>query len=59
MADLHDPAWDSMSWEESRRAHLRAALALTVRPRLVAMDELGTLSDKLAVAPKTSVDVAP
>ena len=45
--------WSNATWEGSRRAQLRAALALTVRERLLAMQELGELAQKIAAAPKT------
>lgn len=40
--------WSSTTWQGSRRAQLRAALKLTVRERLLAMQELAELSDRLA-----------
>lgn len=45
--------WSTTTWEGSRRAQLRHALTLTVRERLLAMEELGVLSEKLARAPKS------
>ena len=50
MSDAPRPDWSSVTWEGARRAQLRAALALTVRERLEAMDALGELSDRIAAA---------
>ncbi len=52
MSDVPQADWSNATWEGSRRAQLRAALALTVRERLLAMEELGELSDKLAAMPR-------
>ena len=45
--------WESTTWEGSRRAQLRAALALTVRERLQAVEELAELARRLAAMPRT------
>ena len=50
MSDTPQPDWSSVTWEGARRAQLRAALALTVRERLEAMEALGELSDRIAAA---------
>ena len=50
MSDTPPPDWSSVTWEGARRAQLRAALALTVRERLEAMEALGELSDRIAAA---------
>lgn len=42
--------WSNATWEGARRAQLRAALKLTVRERLEAMEALGELSDRIAAA---------
>jgi hypothetical protein len=51
MSDAPKADWSNATWEGSRRAQLRAALALSVRERLLAMQELGELSGKLAAMP--------
>jgi len=48
-----EPGWETATWEGARRAQLRAALALTVRERLQALEELAELSQRLAEMPKT------
>ena len=50
MSEMPQPDWSNATWEGSRRAQLRAALALTVRERLLAMEALGELSDTIAAA---------
>lgn len=50
MSDVPDPDWSSATWEGSRRAQLRAALALTVRERLQALEALSDLSDRIGAA---------
>ena len=51
MSDAPQADWSNATWEGSRRAQLRVALALSVRERLLAMQELGELSEKLATMP--------
>ncbi|HYS74730.1 MAG TPA: hypothetical protein VEM38_01385 [Burkholderiales bacterium] len=48
-----DPDWETATWEDSRRAQLRAALALTVRERLQALEELAELAQRLATMSRT------
>jgi hypothetical protein len=48
-----DTAWETATWEGSRRAQLRAALALTVRERLEALEQLAELSQRLAEMPRS------
>ena len=48
-----DPAWEAATWEGSRRAQIRAALALSLRERLQALDDLIELSRRLAEMPRT------
>ncbi|HMH19814.1 MAG TPA: hypothetical protein VK572_16880 [Burkholderiales bacterium] len=48
-----DPGWETATWEGSRRAQLRATLALTVRERLQALEELAELAQRLATMPRT------
>lgn len=52
MSDTPQADWSNATWEGSRRAQLRIALALSVRERLLAMEELGELSEKLATMPR-------
>ena len=52
MSDTPQADWSNATWEGSRRAQLRVALALSVRERLLAMEELGELSEKLATMPR-------
>jgi len=52
MNDTPQADWSNATWEGSRRAQLRVALALSVRERLLAMQELGELSEKLALMPR-------
>ena len=47
-----DVGWETATWEGSRRAQLRAALALTVRERLEALEALAGLSQRLAEMPR-------
>ena len=44
--------WETATWEGSRRAQLRAALALTVRERLQALEDLAELAEWLAAMPR-------
>ncbi len=56
MAEAEDAGgidWRLTTWEGARRAKLRAALALTVRERFQALEELAELSRRLAEMPKT------
>ena len=48
-----EAGWETATWEGSRRAQLRAALALTVRERLQALEELAELAQRLAAMPRT------
>jgi hypothetical protein len=48
-----DTGWETATWEGSRRAQLRAALALTVRERLQALEDLAELARRLAAMPRT------
>jgi len=48
-----DPEWETATREGSRRAQLRAALALTVRERLQALEDLAELAQRLATMPRT------
>ena len=47
-----DAVWETATWEGSRRAQIRAALALSLRERLQALDDLIELSDRLAKMPR-------
>jgi hypothetical protein len=48
-----DAAWETATWEGSRRVQLRAVLALTVRERLELLEELAELAQRLATMPRT------
>jgi len=48
-----EAGWETATWEGSRRAQLRAALALTVRERLQALENLAELAQRLATMPRT------
>ena len=48
-----DADWETATWEGTRRAQLRAALALTVRERFQALEELAELAQRLATMPRT------
>ncbi len=48
-----EAVWETATWEGSRRAQLRAALALTVRERLQALEGLAQLAERLAAMPRT------
>ena len=60
MTDLKaDAGWQSATWDGSRRAQLRAALALSVRERLEALEALAELAQRLAEMPRMDAkDVA-
>jgi hypothetical protein len=47
-----EAAWETATWEGSRRAQVRAALALTVRERLQALQDLAELAERLAAMPR-------
>ncbi len=47
-----EAGWETATWEGSRRAQLRAALALTVRERLQALEDLAELAERLAAMPR-------
>jgi len=48
--------WSNATWEGSRRSQLRAALSLTVRERLLAMEALSDLAERLATMPRRSAE---
>ena len=50
-----DPAWEAATWEGSRRAQIRAALAMSLRERLQALDGLIELSRRLAQMPRKTL----
>jgi hypothetical protein len=58
MSDTPRDGRSRTAWEGSRRAQLRAALELTVRERLPAMQALGELSERLAARPRDPVSRA-
>ena len=51
--------WETATWEGSRRAQLRSALALTVRERLQALENLVELAQRLADMPRKQGGVLP
>jgi len=53
MNRVAEAGWETVTWEGSRRAQLRAALALTVRERLQALEDLAELAQRLAAMPHT------
>ena len=52
MSRAAEAGWETATWEGSRRAQLRAALALTVRERLQALEALVELAQRLADMPR-------
>lgn len=55
----NDIDWSLTSWEGSRRAQLRRWLALTVRERLQAIEEMAELSARIAGSLRPSEHNAP
>ena len=53
MSRAAETGWETATWEGSRRAQLRAALALTVRERFQALEELAELAERLAAMRRT------
>ncbi|MGH8612212.1 MAG: hypothetical protein ACREYF_09275 [Gammaproteobacteria bacterium] len=49
-----DIDWSLTSWEGSRRAQLRLWLALTVRERLQAIEEMAEVAARIAGSPRLS-----
>ncbi|MGH8470372.1 MAG: hypothetical protein ACREVY_15780 [Gammaproteobacteria bacterium] len=49
-----DIDWSLTSWEGSRRAQLRRWLALTVRERLQAIEEMAEVAARIAGSPRLS-----
>ncbi len=47
--------WENATWKGSRRAMIKQSLQLTVRERLLALEELNILSQKL-LSIKTSTN---
>jgi hypothetical protein len=47
-----EAAWETATWEGSRRAQLRSALELTVRERLEAVEAMVELARRLAEMPR-------
>jgi len=50
--EIADAAWETATWEGSRRAQLRSALALTVRERMQVLEALTELARRLAEMPR-------
>ena len=53
MSRKADAAWETATWAGSRLAQLRAALALSVRERMQALEALTELAQRLAEMPRT------
>ena len=53
-----EAGWETATWEGSRRAQLRVALAPTVRERLQALEDLAELAERLAAMPRTQGQTA-
>jgi hypothetical protein len=53
MTGRADGRWEAATWEGSRREKLRAALTLTVRERLQALEALSELAKRLAEMPRS------
>jgi len=53
MSPPAEAGWETATWEGSRRAQLRAALSMTVRERLQALEDLSELAERLAAMPRT------
>jgi len=54
-----EPGWETATWEGARRAQLQAALALSVRERLKALDGMWRLSQHLSSMPRPQRRAAP
>jgi len=51
-------SWSTATWKGSREVQLRAALAMTLRQRFQALEELADLARRLASMPRTSTRTA-
>ena len=49
-----DLSWETATWKGSRRVQLRAALAMTLRERFQALEELTELAQRLVSMPRNS-----
>lgn len=49
-----DQSWSNATWEGSRGVQLRAALRMTIRQRLQALEELCELAQRLKNMPRTT-----
>jgi hypothetical protein len=47
--------WSNATWKGSRSVQLRATLAMTIRQRFQALEELSVLAQRLASMPRTSI----
>ena len=59
MREETEAGWETATWEGSRRARLRAALALSVRERLEALEALAELAQQLAEMPRSGPRIEP
>ncbi len=53
-SEIRDQDWEAATWEGSRRVQLRVALAMTLRQRFQALEELAELAQRLASMPRTT-----
>ena len=49
-----DQSWSKATWQGSRSVQLRAALKMTIRQRLQALEELCELAQRLKNMPRTT-----
>jgi hypothetical protein len=49
-----DSNWETATWEGARRVQLRAALKMTIRERLEALEQLCELAQRLKSMPRTT-----
>ena len=53
MRPVRQANWETATWEGSRRAQMRATQALSVRERLLALQALAGIAQRIAAMPKT------
>ena len=52
MTSVRQANWDTATWEGSRRAQMRATQGLSVRERLLALQALAGIAQRIAAMPK-------
>ena len=52
---IADKNWETATWKGSRRVQLRAALAMTIRERFQALEQLAELAKRLSNMPRHSI----